>query len=810
VQLDVEEIPFGLWTEAVDEETGCAVPGLGNSRFVRFAGPVRLRELVIPALRRGGHLGSGPDRSMLPGRPRQVEIAGYDEHLTEVFRLERELPDALADGPIRVPLPDEPVCLARASCLRQYVGEAAFSLFHAYPWTVPFGLLADAQWHGEPIEPGSSEPAEPPWYPRVEEGGLHKADLPAGLEMTVDHYDVTYTGPRFTVGFSRFRPLLTCLGWDAFDTGPLQSYLVRRRNRRGFQHPSCGPYARAPLADVICDLLGGRLEIDGPCVAYRDVEILPGWTIDAEFTVRADGMDLTLRQRVDRELRLLAGGAWAFAFDGLTRPMISTLALPIRGRRRNGGVQPRGAWNVTGRGTLGFEQTGGAPAAVQTENTGFYSREAYSALQLGTEHLPDGSIRLQPGEAEATMRFDVRPIRPRSRVAFENLHPGLQRTWGTIFAFRPELGGFSNNGFSNNCKDCLYFTADMAAATDDAEHPFDLMELVKDAASLALRGGPGYGSCLEELSDTAPSLLIAAAGVWRHRPDEAWLAELWPFIERHVEHILGHRDERGLYINTRKSGNSGEKKWSSNAWDTMCFGHVDGMSNALAYRALREVQPLAEAAGRADLARRCAEVADRLKAAYVPALWNPDTGWLAAWQSADGQRHDAAYLFMTGIAVSFGLLEGEQARQAVANLEAAREAAGHTDFRYGFAFQLEPIPRADYAGRTSGEPRREDGRDTFGVFLNGGLSMPGSYFYLEALSKTGHAAAADQACRQMLDSLAAGVFDGLAFTGTEAYSWEGTPTGYEGMLTHSYHVLLAIARHMGVLAEQAARPPGGG
>ena len=97
-----------------------------------------------------------------------------------------------------------------------------------------------------------------------------------------------------------------------------------------------------------------------------------------------------------------------------------------------------------------------------------------------------------------------------------------------------------------------------------------------------------------------------------------------------------------------------------------------------------------------------------------------------------------------------------------------------------------------------GEPLREDGRDTFGVFVNGGMSPPGAYFYLRALSMMGFGIA-DKMCAQILDSFAARLFDGGAWAGTEAWSWEGLRTGYEGTLSHSYHVLLACAQHLGLV-----------
>lgn len=48
MNLQYEVIPYGLWTEKEDAETGKMVPGLGTTRFYRFEGKVKFEKLVIP------------------------------------------------------------------------------------------------------------------------------------------------------------------------------------------------------------------------------------------------------------------------------------------------------------------------------------------------------------------------------------------------------------------------------------------------------------------------------------------------------------------------------------------------------------------------------------------------------------------------------------------------------------------------------------------------------------------------------------------------------------------------------------------
>ena len=42
-------------------------------------------------------------------------------------------------------------------------------------------------------------------------------------------------------------------------------------------------------------------------------------------------------------------------------------------------------------------------------------------------------------------------------------------------------------------------------------------------------------------------------------------------------------------------------------------------------------------------------------------FYNPETGVLAGWKSADGQLHDYYFTFVNGIAISYDLIEQQQA-----------------------------------------------------------------------------------------------------------------------------------------------------
>jgi hypothetical protein len=465
-------------------------------------------------------------------------------------------------------------------------------------------------------------------------------------------------------------------------------------------------------------------------------------------------------------------------------------------------VYPFGGWHATGQGVLSFNALGTPPVGMQIDTSGFNLRQAFSGLLVGVRPEPFGPVTLLSGDHASEMDFKVTNLEPAltSGVRRSVVHPGLLRGWGTQFAFRPEHGGFSNNSFGVNAENCLYLVADLAPYTSTYAPLPSMSELLRYTVESAIKGGPGYAGFLEEAHDTAPSQLISAAQVFQIERNYEWVRDVWPFLVRRIQHILRNLNDDGFYICHRLSGNSYSFHTSSNACDTFCFGHADGYSAALAYRALRNAAVLAQVAGDSNLADQCSESAQRLKSAFLPTLYNPATGWLAGWRSLDGELHDYAMHFVTALAINYGILDSISSSDMLERLEAKRVSAGFNDFRYGLALPFAPVPAKDHwakGGWSRKEvPHRADGADTFGIFTNGGITPVFAGFYLRALSQCGFTKTADLLSDQLLQSFDAGQFEGCR-NGAECYTIDGMPSGYEGTLSHSYHTLLAIGQHKG-------------
>jgi Bacterial alpha-L-rhamnosidase 6 hairpin glycosidase domain len=383
---------------------------------------------------------------------------------------------------------------------------------------------------------------------------------------------------------------------------------------------------------------------------------------------------------------------------------------------------------------------------------------------------------------------------------------GYRRNWLNIFQLNPNRRLLSNNTNSDSCGFCYYEYADIARETPPLAPNLSALGIVRQSLEAVLGGTktygmPGYGDFPEESSDTYPSLLIAADDCVEGRDDRVWLKANYPAIRAMAEKMLAtDRSGDGLikYVATGNSGSWNEglpKVRPSNWWDTIGFGYEDAYANALAYRALGGMRRMANLLQNAGDARRYGDAAARLLAAYFPAFFNPSTGLVAGWRSADGQLHDYAFTFVNGIAVLYGLVPADRARPVMDRLWERIRQAGYSDFRMGLPGNLVPVARRDYAHK---DPRygggvREDNADGFQVYENGGATACFSYFAIAAFDRVGQHGRAEQVLLPILDAFEKREFEGRGENGmtNDWRKWDGTSEGYEGFLVDNYYVLLA-------------------
>jgi hypothetical protein len=779
---------MALWTRYQDEGTGEDVPGLASARVLRFRRHVRLDRLLIhPVQTRWA--------PVLPSSPAHVTLGVWDA-VARVWQQvgEHDLPPMESmDAPAHsIDLGGLQSDHLRVVCDLEHPVPPTHGELCANPRIVPFKALRNLECQGAMLDDAGDEP---PVQDRLHILGCEPRAVDGQEAILRAGHSVVFSSPALTVGFSLVRPMVTHLGWDAEGEGRGARNLVCARVGNWMSaeaSPVSGPLLRGLRWDLDPRQWGGAVEVAGNRIIYRDLHVDGSVSIDATFEALADGLRLELRQRVSDPVHALEAATWAL-FWRAAASATSTWAMPVREPGRTGECALPALFMSPGYGTLNLAAAAGQPRLI-TES----SAEAgvgSATILLGAERLPTGDNLLAAGASEAELELRVGALPPDGPGDMA-MPRGLRRYYASGLGFRSEFGGFSNNAYSCNCHLSQSMASDIACTTARPQIGPDPAELARSTIALAFQGGPGYGDNRELYQDSDPALLNSAGLVHKVRPDIDWLRANWPYIRRAVYRVLGSLDGAGLQRCERLSGNSGTKAWSSNGWDVISFGHYDAYSNAQAYRALRCSAAMARDAGDIDAAGNCRDAADGLKAAYLPCFFNAQTGLIAGWRSRDGELHDYIFPWINGLAVCYGLVDGQQAREIIERVEAARVAKGQLTFHLGVAANLEPVPYSDHAMAGL----RADGRDLYGVYINGCLTPCLATWYLRALDIVGLDHVADQACRELCEGFDEDRFMGGVGAGNEFYTWEGLATGYEGALVGVPHALLAAARHLGFAA----------
>lgn len=394
-------------------------------------------------------------------------------------------------------------------------------------------------------------------------------------------------------------------------------------------------------------------------------------------------------------------------------------------------------------------------------------------------------------------------------IADDPRFDAFRRNWLNALQLNPSLQALANNTASDSCAFCYYEYADIAALTPPLVEGLTALDIVRQTLDRMLAGGFAYGMPAvpdhpSTTSDTFPSMVIAAANCVREGRSDQWLAVNYEGIRGWAEAMLATDTNGDGLIKYCLSGNSGSwapgypKLRPANWWDTIGFGYEDAYSNALAYRALRNMAMMAKKLGKTADAARYNRAADKLRSVFHDRFYDPKTGVLGGWRSADGELHDYYFLWVNGIAIHYGLVPKPQANAIMNKLLAKMKEVGYNKFNMGLPGNSITVALKDYVHRTPdgryGGGVRPDNSDGFQNYENGGATGSFAFFFLAALYDLGRRAEADQILFPMLEEYGRCGFEGRDAKG-RSYDWrrwDGTAMGYEGLLTDNYYALLAV------------------
>lgn len=433
-------------------------------------------------------------------------------------------------------------------------------------------------------------------------------------------------------------------------------------------------------------------------------------------------------------------------------------------------------------------------------------------------------------------KLQLAPVRlpPLQGVEDERLWRMARRGWFNAWQSSAKWGGegrpfsssagiLANNVISDPCSMSLAFYADFAFWIPEIAPGISIARLAREttdwwmdhrtSAEGVVTGYWNYQTFID--ANTGP--LIAAWDYVEATGDEGWLSRRMDRLELIADHLARRDVDGDGMVEALQSGNPNTLHQPARGcswWDALNSGHKDGYSNALIYRAWRCLADLESKLGRRDQQRRYNKLADRLKAAYRKALYNPKTGWLAWWKSKDGQLHDYAAPVVNGLAIEYGLVSKDQGKRILARLWQEIHRSGFHRFDLGLPCTLTPVHRGDYLLPDAlGCPKKEDGTDTFGIYMNGGITAGQGLHFLAAHYVIGEPEKADNILRAMLRRQAQGKFqDGVRNKfpeGIDWTTWEGKPCGYEGYLADVYYFLQAVELREPSCRRRYYRPLGG-
>ena len=438
--------------------------------------------------------------------------------------------------------------------------------------------------------------------------------------------------------------------------------------------------------------------------------------------------------------------------------------------------------------------------------------------------------------AGTTLAFKPLILEAPAGLKDSSLWPQARRGWLNIIQptsqwgeqgrpFSAPPGMLGNNVISDPASCSLWFYADQALFIPVLAPGVSLMPLVRrtieywlDTKMLRDAAGHETGELIcywnfANFLDANAGPLIAAWDYVEATNDHAWLAKKITRLELVADFLIRRDVDNDGLIEATQSGNLHTLKQPHRScawWDALNCGHKDAYTNALIYRAFRCLADLEKQLHRDTQALVYSARADRLKAAYFKTLYNEETGLLAWWRSADGQLHDYASPTTCGLAIAYGLVHADQARAMLDRLWLKIAAVKFTRFDLGVPPMLTPVLPGDYLQPGFGAPQRSDGTDTFGTYMNGGITAGQVLHFIDAHYAVGAPARGDQLLRAMLGRQQQGGFqNGVTDSGRQGIdwtNWDGKPTGYEGYLADSFRFLQAVLLREPALRAKLYRP----
>lgn len=440
------------------------------------------------------------------------------------------------------------------------------------------------------------------------------------------------------------------------------------------------------------------------------------------------------------------------------------------------------------------------------------SHNVMNALQYGCASLTFRTKDEAPVELTFTVMEELYPALPFEGGESSDWN-GLRRCWMNSFALNRRYFDMGDNIYLHGCAHLsVQMKSDLLQVMGGDDEHFRMVRraferqmknsfLFAQAADGEVNFAYAHREKGEEpmcaFIDSTPGSVIATAGIAHWNLPLA--RELLPYAMKAANFILTlDKDGDGIF-EVPFSGNEmeapvpvGERQ--RNWWDNFAFGHKDIYFNCLCHRALRELSELLEQLGRADEAEKYRRQLAEFEKNFYSTYYNPATGVLAGWISADGRMHDYMFTFAVSMAIDEGLISKEQGKEMLLILLKKMEEQGYGDLRYGIPGNVLPVADPD----TIHWPCMSD----WGRYENGGLCGMNGFHFLTAMYKVGLTEEADAIFKAILHTYDTQfTHTGLMPGYVQSVDWrtkEGNRCGYNYLADNYYFLLAAYTGKAGI------------
>ncbi len=661
-------------------------------------------------------------------------------------------------------------------------------------WWTPWNLaMTGLVLQGDPL--GAAEPAGK--TAGLALGECEIGTLPQGVEASVSGTEVRFSTRCLQVGFRLDRPEMTRLSIDEDGTGNTGDNLLQESEaageytKQGFQLQLCGD--RYP-ADRLYGL-EGTTTVNGNVITYAYAIEPIGQKIRIQWEILEDQLLLTVEREGEQPLRAWQSSIMRLAFNCKVTPTGVIGSITRKGE--TGLVGLPALLHAPKAGTLEIRQLGGG-SLIRADSIRPISTTAMD-IKVGELPQPEGDYALPAGKHSATLQFRIgAPMSALDPSTLDLMPPLMRSTLEkcvlTALPYRPDSNTYSNNFNSIHAPLCMDNWSALSVRFGRLLPGLQASDLLRETLERWLDGGPGYACGASSKDDhafedeyimTGTASLLGLAEYMQFTRDPAWFRKYKSPIVKQIENMRARDlDDDGIVESEHRLGISGQGQWSTNWYDVISFGWKDAFANALLYPALRLFADAFRSFGESGLADEMGEWADRLYTHYVPAFYNPQTGWIAGWRCKEDRLHDYAFLYVNGSAITAGLLPEPMAREVMERLWDELARSGLADYRMGLPGNLRSIANEDLA--TGFQDKG------FGHYQNGGLTHSQARHFVNALYKVGMIEEGDRALEQLISGLSEGIAYSGVGTGVDWRRWDGTPTGYEGLLCDQFGILSTL------------------